>query len=79
MAKLMEAAEESATNSMRKSSLHARRNEPNAGKLPNNCRLYGRVPGRQVAVVLEPSSDPKDMLKGMEEYLFKSNPLQFGT
>ena len=32
---------------------------------------YGRAPAKQVAVVLSPNLDPKEMMKGMEEYFFK--------
>lgn len=32
---------------------------------------FGKSPAKPVAVVLSPSSDPKEMMQGMEEYFFK--------
>ena len=51
----------------------------NTETLPKNVRVFGRDPAKKVAVLLEPSSDPKDMMKGMEEYFFKSvQAMNFG-
>lgn len=41
---------------------------------------FGRPPARPVAVVLSPSSDPKEMMKGMEEYFYKqTQAMEFTT
>ena len=51
----------------------------NSETLPKNVRVFGRDPAKKVAVLLEPSSDPKKMMEGMEEYFFKSvQAMNFG-
>ena len=41
--------------------------------------VFGRHPGRQVAVDLNLGDDPKEMMEGMEEYFFKqTQSMQFG-
>ena len=41
---------------------------------------YGRPPARPVGIALSASSDPKIMMKGMEEYFFKdTQAMNFGS
>ena len=42
-------------------------------------KVYGKYPAKPVYVEMKPSSDPKQMMEGMEEYLFKqAQALDFG-
>ena len=41
--------------------------------------IFGRWPAKPVAVVWEAANDPKEMMKGMEEYFFKqTQAMNFG-
>ena len=44
-----------------------------------NRYVFGRPPAKQIQVNLSPAEDPKDMVKGMEEYFFKEvQAMSFG-
>ena len=41
--------------------------------------IFGRWPAKPVSVVWEPAADPKEMMKGMEEYFYKqTQAMNFG-
>ena len=56
--------------------------KPDAKVSKNSEKIiwYGRPPARPVGIALSASSDPKIMMKGMEEYFFKdTQAMNFGS
>jgi len=43
----------------------------NSQKLPKNCMVFGKGT-RRIPVILKPHADPKEMMEGMEEFMFKN-------